>query len=284
MVGCPDEALDDITVTAEAVGAEHRDRHDLDAVVPDAGDPDAVVRRRSDDAGHLSAVAVRVGRRGRGEERRAGDELAGEVGVGAVDARVEHGDDRGPGRVDRAIDLVPADLGEGPLVSERRVVRSGLGGAAPVELDRGDRGVGSKGGDGGVTGLDGMHPEDGDRVEVGGAGGGDGGGLVGGRGAADEGDDVRRDGDGSGSRGGGRIGCWGRGRIGRRGRGRIDRRQRVGRRRRSNRRRWVGDGRRALGRCRRRLRRDRARGRDHGEEQEDDLQSDQDTADTKELP
>ena len=63
VIGRPDEALDDVAVATRAVGAEDADRHDRDAVVPDAGDADAVVRRRGDDAGHRGPVAVRVGRR-----------------------------------------------------------------------------------------------------------------------------------------------------------------------------------------------------------------------------
>ncbi len=54
--------------------------------------------------------------------RGAGHELAGEVGVAAVDAGVEDGDDRGAGGSTRAVDLVPADAWQRPLVVVARVV------------------------------------------------------------------------------------------------------------------------------------------------------------------
>ena len=83
------------------------------AVVADAGDAGAVVGRGGDDARHGGAVAVRVGRAVRAvEDVVPRDELAGEVGMRAVDAGVEDRDDRGARRVDGAVDLVPPDLGQ----------------------------------------------------------------------------------------------------------------------------------------------------------------------------
>ena len=130
--------------------------------------PGAVVGRGGDDPGHGGAVAVRIGRAGGAvEDRRAGDELAVEVGVRGVDAGVEDGDDRGAGRVDRAVDGVQPIVAQRPLVVDARVVRERLGLAEAVGLDAGDRRVGAQVGDDRGPGRDSddVHAKRGDRVD-----------------------------------------------------------------------------------------------------------------------
>ena len=95
MIGRVDDALDDVRVLAGAVCAQHGDGHDADAGETDSGDTRAVVGLGRDDPGHGSAVAVRIGQAvGAVQDRRAGHEVAVEVGMRTVDAGVEHGDDR----------------------------------------------------------------------------------------------------------------------------------------------------------------------------------------------
>ena len=61
--------------------------------VADAGDTGAVVRLGRDDPGHRGAVTVRVAQAVRAvEDRRARDDVAVEIGMRAVDARVEDRD------------------------------------------------------------------------------------------------------------------------------------------------------------------------------------------------
>ncbi len=125
MVDGPDDALDDVAVAAEAVGAEDGDRHDANAGIADAGDARAVVGLGSDDAGHRGAVAVRVGRARRSRRRsevpatmwpsRSGCEASTPVSRTATTAE--------PAGVDGAVGLVPADLRQGPLVRIAGVVR-----------------------------------------------------------------------------------------------------------------------------------------------------------------
>ena len=102
--------------------------------------PLAVVGLGGDDAGHRGAVAVRVGRAGssrRGSTCRA--RAAVEVRMRGVDAGVEDGDDRRAGRRDGAVDVVPADLGQRPLVAVGRVVRGGASASRTRSaLDAGD--------------------------------------------------------------------------------------------------------------------------------------------------
>jgi hypothetical protein len=126
VVGRPEDAGDDVGVGAGAVGAENLDGRNVRAGVGDAGHADVVVDAGRGDAGHLGAVAVRVGVRITADEALAADDLAGQVGVGRVDAGIEDGDRRRAANRDVAIRLVPGDLGKGPLLSVVRVVgRSG---------------------------------------------------------------------------------------------------------------------------------------------------------------
>ena len=94
LLGCVDDALDDVAVLARSVCAEDGHRHHLDAGVADAGDAGAVVGLGRDDSSHRGAVPVRVAEAVRAvEDRRARDDVAVEVGMRAVDARVQ---DRNP--------------------------------------------------------------------------------------------------------------------------------------------------------------------------------------------
>ena len=94
LVRRPDDAVDDPAVEAVAVLIGDLDRQDP-AVPGDAGDADGVVRVRRGDAGDVGAVPVVVGRVVVivGEVAAGGDHLAGEVGMGHIDARIEDGDD-----------------------------------------------------------------------------------------------------------------------------------------------------------------------------------------------
>ena len=135
----PDGAFDDVAVLAQPVGIEDGHGHDLHAGVGDPRDPAVVVRDGGDDPGHRGAVTVGVDVRiATGDEARARHELPGQVGVMGIDARVEHGDDRRPGRVDGSVDLVPADPRQRPLAVVARVARHGLRGADGVALDADD--------------------------------------------------------------------------------------------------------------------------------------------------
>ena len=73
-----------------------------------------------------------------------GDELPGEVGMARIDARVEDGHDCRAGRVDGAVDVVPADPRQRPLLVVAWIARGGLGGADGVALDPDDAGVGAQ--------------------------------------------------------------------------------------------------------------------------------------------
>ena len=107
------EAVDDGGVMADAIGIEHGDGQDGDAVIADAGDADAVVRVGGDDAGHPGAVAV-------GVSGGAAGELAGEVRMGGIHAGVEDGHERGARGIDHAERVIPADERQGPLVGVAR--------------------------------------------------------------------------------------------------------------------------------------------------------------------
>ena len=104
----------------------------------------------------------------------AGQDDAIEVGVGGLDAGVEDRDGRRAGDGRRAVELVPADLGQRPLVGVGGVGRGGSGVANSIGLDaehlrRGDQG-GELGADGvGVEG-DAADRELRDGLDVGGAG------------------------------------------------------------------------------------------------------------------
>ena len=93
VVGRPDHAGDGVGVPAGAVGAQDLHRGDAGPGVGDAGDALAVVDARGGDAGHGGAVAVGVAVRVAAvQEAPAPGHAAGEVGVRAIDAGVEHGD------------------------------------------------------------------------------------------------------------------------------------------------------------------------------------------------
>ena len=126
VVGGPHDTRDDVTVLTETVCIEHGDGHHAHARVRHAGD--ALGRHRvgsgGDDAGQPRAVAVRVGEAVPAvEDRGAGDDLAPEVGMGRVDAGVEHGDSRRAGGRDGPEGEVPTDLRQVPLVLVERVGR-----------------------------------------------------------------------------------------------------------------------------------------------------------------
>ena len=110
MVDRPDHARDDVAVLAQPVGIEDGHGHDLHAGEADPRDPTVVVRDGGDDPGHRRAVTVGVDVRiATGDDARARHELPGQVGMAGVDAGVEDGHDRRAGRMDGAVDLVPAD-------------------------------------------------------------------------------------------------------------------------------------------------------------------------------
>ena len=140
-----DDARDDRAVVPRAVRAEDRDRQHPDVAEGDARDAGAVVGVGADDAGHPRpvAVGVRVGRHAV-DERDPGQQPAGEVACGGVDARVQDGNDGmtvGRGAI---ADVVPADPWQRPLVGVVRVVRGALRGPRPVALDAGDGRVGTE--------------------------------------------------------------------------------------------------------------------------------------------
>ena len=174
-IGRVHDARDDVAVLSGAIGAEDGDRQHGDARVGGARDAEAVIGLGRDDAGHPGAVAVRIGQRVRaGKGGPAGQDDAVEVGVIRLDAGVEDRDRRRAGDGRRAVELVPADLGQRPLIRVRGVGRSSSGVANPIGLDaehlrRGDQrrelsadGVGVEG--------DAADRELRDRLDVGGAG------------------------------------------------------------------------------------------------------------------
>ena len=212
-------------VLAGAVGTEHGDGHDLDAGVADAGDARAVVGLGGDDARHLRAVSVRVGRpsrrrRGSRCRRRALPSRSGCVASTPVSRIATVAE---PVGVTVSRDVLPADARERPLARSS----SGRSGSsrrrAPGWRRRGRRWRRRRGRRRRPRPADGVHAQGGDvgvdRRVVSGEGrlGGSSGG------AAGELDDVRGQG---GSRGRAR-------RLG----------ERLGRRRRRRRRRRVGRGR-----------------------------------------
>ena len=134
----PDDALDDVAVLAEAVGVEDGDRHDLHAVEADAGDARCRCRCA---AAMIPAMAVpwplgSVVRVGAGEDatcrRRAGRRGPAWPASTPVSRTATTADAR---RVDRAVDVVPADPRQRPLVVVARVVRGRLGRADALALD-----------------------------------------------------------------------------------------------------------------------------------------------------
>ena len=193
MVGCVDDPGDDVAVLARPVGAENCDRHHAHARVTDAGDAYAIVRRGVDDAGHPGAVTVRVGRSVRGvENRRAGNELAGEVRMRGIHAGVEHGDGRRADGNDAVVSLVPADAGQRPLVRVLRVAGERLDVANDVGFDADDVGARGQRCDGAVGRVDRVHVQRRNCRDVGRAGCGDVGRLVGCGRSGSEADDVAR--------------------------------------------------------------------------------------------
>src|SRR5207253_10397743 len=137
----------------------------------DAGDADAVVGGRGRDRGDGGAVAVRVVRRIGAEGRPAGAEA--QVARRGRDAGVEYGDRRRAERIARAVDLIPADHRQVPLVRVTRVGGGRVGLAAAVALDVGDVRVRLERSDDGRLGVgrdvDGVHRERRDCADIGGA-------------------------------------------------------------------------------------------------------------------
>src|SRR4029079_7041928 len=132
------------------------------------------------------------------------------------DAGVEHGDLRRAERVDRAVDLIPADLRQVPPVRAGRVVRT-FALPVPVEGDAGDVRVRAERSEnvpfGAGRNLDRVHREGGDGTDEGRACGGERGGLGRGARAVGEGDEVVRSGSAGSCDGGGGGGRRGRGRT-----------------------------------------------------------------------
>ena len=126
MVGRPDHAGDDVAILAFTVRIENGHGHDLHAEIRDGGDAlhGDRVGVGGDDAGEPRPVAARVGHPVRAVENRgARNHFTGELRVRRVYPGVEERNLGGTRRVDRAEDLIPADLRQGPLVGIERIRR-----------------------------------------------------------------------------------------------------------------------------------------------------------------
>src|SRR5207247_8738886 len=86
VIGCPDDALNDVAVLAGAARVEHLHRKDRNVRVIDAGDPAAVIGGRGGDARHPRTVPVGVAPGAAAECGPAG--AYAQVGVARIDARV----------------------------------------------------------------------------------------------------------------------------------------------------------------------------------------------------
>ena len=122
VIGGPHDALNNVAVLAEAGGIQHLHGHDLNVVVADARDSLQVVGAGGDDAGDPGAVAVFIGERvGAVEDGPAGNDNARQVGMCRVNAGIQ---DRNLGveaRVGHAVNLVPGNLRQSPLIRIPRV-------------------------------------------------------------------------------------------------------------------------------------------------------------------
>ena len=141
----------------------------------------------------------------------AGQDLPGEVRMRGVDTGVEDRDDRGAGRVDDPVGLVPVDLAEVPLVVPAVVGRDGLGLVLTVALDELDARDVAQGIALGGRARDDAHVQDRDAVHERDAGVIEDGQLVVGRDALGEGHDEVAD----RARVGGRLGLGLGARLGR---------------------------------------------------------------------
>jgi hypothetical protein len=123
VVGRPDDPGRDHRVVPDSLGVEHLDRHDH-AGAADTGDPDAVAGAGGDDPGDRRAVPLVVARgRGLVDEVVAGCEGALEIGLGRIDAGVDHGHDDLPRARDEVPGLGEAGQPEPPLLGPAGVVR-----------------------------------------------------------------------------------------------------------------------------------------------------------------
>ena len=141
VIGRPGDPRCERRVEPGAVGIEGLDRQDP-APPADPGAADPVATGRGDDPGHVRAVTVVVGRVAVAVDQvDAGQDAAGEIRVGGVDAGVDHGDDRSV----RAGRCVPGRRGtdqrQSPLIRRpvERVVRFERGRGRPIDLDVADR-------------------------------------------------------------------------------------------------------------------------------------------------
>ena len=134
---------DDVAVLTGAAGIEHAYRHELHAAERNPRDSRPVVGRGRSDSGQPGSVAARVTQTvGAVQDRGAGDDLTGQVGVGGIDPGVEEGQRRPAGRGDRAEDRLPADPGECPLDPVVRVRGDRFRLPGHVHLDADNLGIG----------------------------------------------------------------------------------------------------------------------------------------------
>ena len=101
-----------------------------------ARDPDAVVRLRGDQAGHERSVALRVDGGGPGDEALRGGDPAAQLGMGAVDTRVDHRDPHGGERRQLGPGVERTVLGRVPLPRQERIVRHERRSPAPQRARR----------------------------------------------------------------------------------------------------------------------------------------------------
>ena len=168
VVGRPHHTLNDVAVLALAGRVQNLYGHHLHEVESDAGDAEAIVGARGDDARQPRTVAQGVGESVRIiDDRSARSEHACQVPVCAIKTRIEDGDFGPTSRDNVAVDLVPGDFGKRPLRANQRVGGQALKlpcaiGVHPEDV-RGIRLHGCRDSRGGLRGhFDNMHIECGD--------------------------------------------------------------------------------------------------------------------------